>query len=97
MEQPIAITSLRQRPSECIARAAAGETFVVLNRGRPVAILGPQTGRRRYESLAATSLWRDLRETLAQARRAAVLITWHGNAMAVLGPLPPDWHWEDQR
>jgi antitoxin (DNA-binding transcriptional repressor) of toxin-antitoxin stability system len=91
MEQPIAITSLRQRPSECIARAAAGESFVVLNRGRPVAILRPRSGHEVHEPLAATMLWRDLREALAQARQAAVLITWHGSCMAVLGPVPPDW------
>jgi antitoxin (DNA-binding transcriptional repressor) of toxin-antitoxin stability system len=94
MEQPIAIASLRQRPSECIARAAAGETFVVLNRGRPVAILRPRSGHERYEPLSATMLWRHIHEALAQARRTSVLITWHGNAMAVLGPLPPDWQWE---
>lgn len=92
MEQPIAIASLRRRPSECIARAAAGETFVVLNRGRPVAILRPQSGHETHEPLAATMLWRDLREALAQARQAAVFITWHGTAMAVLAPVPPGWH-----
>ena len=96
MEQPIAIASLRRRPSECIARAAAGETFVVLNRGRPVAILRPQSGYETYEPLAATMLWRDLREALAQARQSAVLITWHGNAMAVLGPVPPGWRPGDE-
>lgn len=94
MEQPIAIASLRQRPSECIARAAAGETFVVLNRGRPVAILRPRSGLERYEPLSATMLWRHIHEALAQARQGAVMITWHGNAMAVLGPLPADWQWE---
>ncbi|HEV8545436.1 MAG TPA: hypothetical protein VGQ64_04035 [Candidatus Limnocylindrales bacterium] len=93
MEEPIAIASLRRRPSECIARAAAGESFVVLNRGRPVAILRPQNGQETFEPLTATMLWRDLREALAQARQAAVLITWHGHAMAVLSPLPPGWHW----
>ena len=96
MEQPIAITSLRHRPSECIARAAAGESFVVLNRGRPVAILRPQSGQEAYEPLAATMLWRDLREALAQARQAAVLITWHGTAMAVLGPVPQGWRPGDE-
>ena len=94
MEQPIAIASLRQRPSECVARAAAGETFVVLNRGRPVAILRPRSGHERYEPLSATMLWRHIHEALAQARQGAVMITWHGNAMAVLGPLPAGWQWE---
>lgn len=93
MEQPIAIVSLRRRPSECIARVAAGESFVVLNRGRPVAILRPRADQEIYEPMSATMLWRDLRQALAQARQAAVVITWHGHAMAVLSPLPADWHW----
>ena len=39
-------------------------------------------------------LWRHIHEALAQARQGAVMVTWHGNAMAVLGPLPADWQWE---
>jgi len=37
----IGIRALKQNASEVVARAAAGETLVVTDRGRPVAQLGP--------------------------------------------------------
>src|SRR5438128_1967002 len=40
MEQLIDSDVFRQRPSDCVARAANGEVFIVCFYGRPVALLG---------------------------------------------------------
>ncbi len=41
----------------------------------------------------ATLLWRNLCD-LVPTRRKPVLITWRGDGMAVLEPLPPASDWE---
>ena len=42
--QTIGVRELRQDASRWLARVRAGETFVVTDRGRPVAQLAPLTG-----------------------------------------------------
>jgi len=94
MEQLIDCDVFRQRPSDCVSRAARGEVFIVCFYGRPVVILGPRTGDDPSVRLSATALWRRSRRSLALARREPVLITWRGQAVAVLRPVPPDVSWE---
>lgn len=65
-----------------------GDTFVVLRHGRPVAMLRPPRWREKRRSRAATFLWRNFGDVMAAARRGPVLITWYGDAMAVLEPVP---------
>lgn len=91
MEELITSADLRHRAGECVARAAKGETFVVLRYGRAVAILRPRAAGEAFEELRATELWRDFRRVLARARREGVLITWYSDAVAVLGPVPAGW------
>jgi antitoxin (DNA-binding transcriptional repressor) of toxin-antitoxin stability system len=91
MEQTIPSGALRRQPGICLARAAAGESFVVLRHGRPVAILRPPRDEDIGERRSATLLWRNLRDLLAEGRRKAVLITWYGVGTAVLEPLPTGW------
>lgn len=97
MEQLIPSGALRRQPGICLARAAQGETFVVLRHGRPIALLRPPreeevTERRR----SATLLWRNMRDLLAEGRRKPLLITWYGVETAVLEPLPNQWQERDE-
>ncbi|MFN2609970.1 MAG: type II toxin-antitoxin system Phd/YefM family antitoxin [Actinomycetota bacterium] len=47
----VGVRELRQRASELLRRVGAGETFVVTDRGRPVAVLGPLRNQRPLERL----------------------------------------------
>jgi antitoxin (DNA-binding transcriptional repressor) of toxin-antitoxin stability system len=88
MEQVIASGVLRRQPGICLARAAQGETFVVLRHGRPIALLRPPRQEDVTERRSATLLWRNMRDLLAEGRRRPLLITWYGVETAVLEPLP---------
>jgi antitoxin (DNA-binding transcriptional repressor) of toxin-antitoxin stability system len=88
MEQVIPSGALRRQPGICLARAAQGETFVVLRHGRPIALLRPPRADDVTERRSATLLWRNMRDLLAEGRRKALLITWYGVGTAVLEPLP---------
>jgi antitoxin (DNA-binding transcriptional repressor) of toxin-antitoxin stability system len=90
MEQVIPSGALRRQPGICLARAASGETFVVLRHGRPVALLRPPRDEDVTERRSATLLWRNMRDLLAEGQRKALLITWYGVGTAVLEPLPDD-------
>ena len=94
MEQTISTGSLRRQAGACLARVSLGGTFVVLRHGRPVAVLRPPRDREVCTSGTATLLWRNLPDLLAAARREPVLITWYGDGMAVLEPLPAASEWE---
>ena len=93
MEQYIDTDAFRQHPSDCVARAAQGETFVVCFHGRPVAVLGPRTGDDPLVRVAATALWRRSRSSLQAARREPVLVTWRGQPVALLRPVPAELAW----
>lgn len=90
VEQPISSGSLRRQAGACLARVSQGDTFVVLRHGHPVAVLRPPRSRETAPRRAATLLWRNLRDLLAAARREPVVITYYGDAMAVLEPLAED-------
>ena len=94
MEQTISTGSLRRQPGACLARVSRGDTFVVLRHGHAVAVLRPPREREVCRSGTATLLWRNLRDLMAAARREPVLITWYGDGMAVLEPLPLGSEWE---
>jgi prevent-host-death family protein len=53
MEQ-IGVRELRQHASRWLRRVAAGESFEVTDRGRPVALLVPAPGRPGLEALLAS-------------------------------------------
>lgn len=54
--QQVGIRELKSRLSEYVARARAGETVVVTDRGRPVAELRPLSGRTNLEALIDAGL-----------------------------------------
>lgn len=45
----VGVRELKQRLSECIERAARGESIIVTDRGRPKAVLGPVPGIARLQ------------------------------------------------
>jgi prevent-host-death family protein len=49
----IGVRELRQQASRWLRRVAAGESFEVTDRGRPVALLVPAPGRQGLEALLA--------------------------------------------
>jgi antitoxin (DNA-binding transcriptional repressor) of toxin-antitoxin stability system len=96
MEQVIPSGALRRQPGVCLARAAQGETFMVLRHGRPIALLRPPREDAVTERRSATLLWRNMRDLLAEGRRKPLLITWYGVGTAVLEPLPSNWEEGDE-
>lgn len=67
---------LRHRVGECVARAARGETFLVIRYSQPIAVLRPCRPDDAFESFRITEVWRDFPKVIAQAQRGGVLITW---------------------
>ena len=63
MTDTLSVRELRNDVSEVLRRAEAGEHFVVTVSGRPVAELGPISGKPRFMSLEKL-------ETLLEGRRA---------------------------
>lgn len=63
-QQSIGIRELKQNASAAVARAAAGESLVVTDHGRPVARLVP-LGRSRVEELVSAGLARPARRPLS--------------------------------
>lgn len=94
VEQTISSASLRRQAGACLARVSRGDTLVVLRHGHPVAVLRPPRSRETRRSRAATFLWRNFGDVMAAARRDPVLITWYGDGMAVLEPVPAGWERE---
>ena len=82
---------LRHRIGECVARAARGESFVVIRYSQPIAVLRPRQPGDLFETLRVTEFWREFPRVLAKARQGGVLITWYSDAVAVLAPVPTDW------
>lgn len=70
----VGIRELKQNASAVVARAAAGETITITDRGRPVAQIGPRTTRG-LEALREQGLLRESRRPIAD--------------LPVAEPLPP--------
>jgi len=51
--ETIGVRELRRDASRWLARARAGETFVITDRGDPIAQLGPLVERSGYEAMVA--------------------------------------------
>lgn len=90
MQRVVTVRFLRQRLSDYVERAAAGETILVLRHGHPVAVLRPPDVHERVVRLPVNTLRTHIRQALRIARRRPVLLTWRGTATAVVGPPPED-------
>ena len=88
VEQTISSASLCRQAGACLLRVSRGDTLVVLRHGHPVAVLRPLGSRETRRSRAAAFLWRNFGDVMAAARQGPVLITWYGDGMAVLEPMP---------
>ena len=67
----VGVRELKQRLSECLERAARGESITVTDRGRPKAILGPVPGAARLEQgIAEGWITRGSGEPLSAVKRA---------------------------
>ena len=93
MEQTISTMSIRRQPDACLARVSRGYKVLVLRHGHPTAVLRPSRDREAFRSGMATLLWRNMCD-LVPTHREPVRITWCGDGMAVLEPLPPASDWE---
>jgi antitoxin (DNA-binding transcriptional repressor) of toxin-antitoxin stability system len=93
MARLVATHTLRTRLSDYVSRAAASESFVVLRRGRGIALLEGHAAAAllRGRPTPALRLSRELAHILELARREPLAITWYGTPAALLAPLPPDW------
>jgi len=57
-EQFVKLSELKQNPSGVVARAQAGETFIVTVQNRPAAMLGPLQEPRRWATRADLAAYR---------------------------------------
>jgi prevent-host-death family protein len=87
MERAVDIATLRRRASELIGRASAGETILIVRRGRPVALLRPPIPGERTTSITVSTFRRTIRSALRTARSTPVLLTWWGGEAAVVEPV----------
>ncbi len=90
MECVVDTATLRRQASEYVSRASAGETILVLRRGKPAAILRPPVPGERANRLAVSTFRRTLRTALRTARSRPVLLTWWGGEAAVIAPVPAE-------
>ena len=90
MECAIDTATLRRQASEYVGRASAGETILILRRGRPAAILRPPVPGERATRLPVSTFRRTLRAALRAARSRPVLLTWWGGEAAVVAPVPAE-------
>ena len=86
----MSIRFLRQRLSDYVDWAAAGDRILVLRHGHPIAVLRPPDPKERAVRVPVNTLRTNTRETLRVARQRPVLLTWRGAATAVVGPVPED-------
>jgi antitoxin (DNA-binding transcriptional repressor) of toxin-antitoxin stability system len=93
MEPTISTVSIRRQADAYLARVSRGDKVFVLRHGHPTAFLRPSRDRGVFKGGMATLLWRNLCD-LVPTRHEPVLITWCGDGMAVLEPLPLASDWE---
>ncbi len=90
MECVVDTATLRRQASEYVSRASAGETILVLRRGRPAAILRPAIPGERAPRVTVSTFRRTLRAALRTARSRPVVLTWWGGEAAVVAPVPAE-------
>lgn len=95
MDKVVSVRILRCRVADYVARVQGGEQFVILRHGRPIALLRSRVNGERVVRLPVDTFRANLRRALAIARRRPVLLTWRGEPAAIVGPLPPDFVWEE--
>lgn len=79
---------LRRRTSDCVARAEAGEAFVVLRHSRPLAVLRPPRPGDWGEEVPVSQFRTDLRRLLGRGRRRPIRLTYRGKRIAAVTPVP---------
>ena len=80
----ITVRTLRRRIADFAARAAAGESVVILRHGHPWALLRPLLPGEHCRTQSITSLRDDLRRGLLRARRRPLRLTWRDEALDVV-------------
>lgn len=84
----LGVEKLRRRTSDCVARAEAGASFVVLRHSRPLAILRTPKPEDWGEDVPVSRFRSDLRRQLGRARRRPIRLTYRGKQIAVVTPVP---------
>jgi prevent-host-death family protein len=95
MHNVIGVRSLRRRVSESLVRVSRGETIVIVRHGRPVAILRPVAADDFARRISVTTFRRNLRRTLVVTRRRPIMLSWYGDNVAVVAPVPPDLEFDE--
>jgi antitoxin (DNA-binding transcriptional repressor) of toxin-antitoxin stability system len=80
----VSVRMLRRHIADIAARAAAGETVVILRHGHPWAMLRPALADERCRTQSITSLRDDLRRGLLRARRRPLRLTWRDEILDVV-------------
>jgi antitoxin (DNA-binding transcriptional repressor) of toxin-antitoxin stability system len=80
----VTVRALRRNIADFAAKAAAGETIVIVRHGRPWALLRPSMPNERGRSQSITSFRDGLRRGLLTARRRPLRLTWRDEALAVV-------------
>lgn len=77
--------------ADIAARAAAGETVVVLRHGHPWALFRPVVPGERCHIQSVTSFRDDLRRGILRAHRRPVRLSWRGDVLdVVVSEVPHD-------
>jgi antitoxin (DNA-binding transcriptional repressor) of toxin-antitoxin stability system len=97
MHNVIGIRTLRRGVNESLVRVSRGETIVVARHGHPIAIIRPLAGDETGRRVSVTTFRRNLRRTLAVARRRSIVLTWYGDVAAVVAPVPPNLKLENEK
>jgi antitoxin (DNA-binding transcriptional repressor) of toxin-antitoxin stability system len=95
MKNVVGIRNLRRGVNESLVRVSRGETIVVARHGHPIAIIRPLDGDETGQRVSVTTFRRNLRRALAVTRRRAIVLTWYGESVAVVAPVPPDFDLDD--
>lgn len=85
----VTVRALRRQMADFAAKAAAGETILVLRHGRPWAILRKAHADDRCRTQSITSFRDDLRRGLLRARRRPLRLTWRDEALEVVVTAAP--------
>lgn len=89
--QPVVTTrELRRDILDLAERAVAGEAFVVMRHGRPVALLRKARPEEDLRRVPIETFRRHIARSLRQAQQRPHLITWHGRDSVVLAPVPSE-------
>jgi antitoxin (DNA-binding transcriptional repressor) of toxin-antitoxin stability system len=80
----VTVKTLRRRMADMAARAANGETILVVRLGRPYVLLRRALPGERCHTESITSFRNDLRRGLLSARRRPVRLSWRDDERDVV-------------